>query len=78
MNAIKLLYNTVEQCRSEAVASVTQSVEEPATRILNRIAGAGIGRIEIGEAFEPAGVSPDLAEATVDIGNLSGGEQGQL
>jgi DNA repair exonuclease SbcCD ATPase subunit len=78
MDAIKLLYDTVEQCRSEAVASVAQPVEEAATRILHRIAGAGVGRIEIGEAFEPAGVSPDLAETTVDIANLSGGEQEQL
>jgi uncharacterized protein YhaN len=53
-------------------------VEEAATRLMHRIAGSRIGRIAIGQGFEPSGISPELAEALIDIGNLSGGEQEQL
>jgi DNA repair exonuclease SbcCD ATPase subunit len=78
MKAIKLLHDTVAQCRAEAMASVTGPVEEAATRLLHRIAGRRLGRIAIGEAFEPAGVCPELVDSPVDLLNLSGGEQEQL
>ena len=78
MEAVKLLYQTVVECRTEAVASVAGPVEEAATRLMHRIAGSRIGRIQMGESFEPAGVSPEMAGASVDIGQLSGGEQEQL
>ncbi|MCX5907982.1 MAG: SMC family ATPase [Deltaproteobacteria bacterium] len=78
MNAIRLLHDTLNQCRSEMVASVVQPVEEEATRLLQRIAGRRLGRIRMGETFEPAGVSPDLAGFSIGLENLSGGEQEQL
>lgn len=78
MDAIRLLYNTVNQCRSDAISSVARPVEEAATRMLHRIAGRRIGRIKIGETFEPSGVSPEMADSQVELVNLSGGEQEQL
>ena len=78
MDAIHLLYDTVNQCRSEAIASVARPVEESATRMLQRIAGRRIGRIKIGETFEPSGVSPEMVDSPVELVNLSGGEQEQL
>ncbi|MFO8089102.1 MAG: hypothetical protein R6U13_04640, partial [Desulfatiglandaceae bacterium] len=78
MDAVKLLYDTVKQCKSEAVASVAKPVEENATRLLQRIAGRRIGQIAIGENFGPSGVRPELVESHVELFNLSGGEQEQL
>jgi DNA repair exonuclease SbcCD ATPase subunit len=78
MEAIRLLYDTVNQCRSEAISSVARPVEEAATRMLHRIAGRRIGRIKIGETFEPSGVSPEMVDSPVELVNLSGGEQEQL
>ncbi len=78
MDAIRLLYDTVNQCRNEAIASVARPVEEMATRMLHRIAGRRIGRIKIGETFEPSGVSPEMVDSAVELVNLSGGEQEQL
>ncbi|MFO7965571.1 MAG: AAA family ATPase [Desulfobacterales bacterium] len=78
MDAIKLLYDTVQQCKSEAVASVAKPVEETATRLLQRIAGRRIGQIAIGENFGPSGTRPELVDSQVELSNLSGGEQEQL
>ena len=78
MDAIKLLYDTVQQCKSEAVASVAKPVEETATRLLQRIAGRRIGQIAIGENFGPSGARPELVDSPVELSNLSGGEQEQL
>ncbi|MFH0876720.1 MAG: hypothetical protein V1863_00665, partial [Candidatus Omnitrophota bacterium] len=78
MDAIKLLYDTVQKCKSEAVASVARPVEETATRLLQRIAGRRIGQIAIGENFGPSGVCPELVDFPVELVNLSGGEQEQL
>ncbi|HQO78136.1 MAG TPA: AAA family ATPase [Thermodesulfobacteriota bacterium] len=78
MNAVKLLYEAVEQCRVEAMTSVAKPVEEAATRLLHRIAGRRIGRITVGDTLEPSAVSPELTDALVDLTNLSGGEQEQL
>jgi len=78
MNAIRLLHDTLNQCRSEMVASVIQPVEEAATGLFQRIAGRRIGRIKMGDTFEPSAVSPELASSSVGLDNLSGGEQEQL
>lgn len=78
MDAIRLLFQTISDCRQEMVASVARPVEASATRFLQRIAGSRVGRIEMGQGFEPSRVVPALAEDGVDIVNLSGGEQEQL
>ncbi|MEW6664970.1 MAG: AAA family ATPase [Thermodesulfobacteriota bacterium] len=78
MEAIRVLRETVTQCKAEVIASVAEPVETAATRIFQRIASPRLGRIRIGEAFQPAGVVPDAENDAVSLDNLSGGEQEQL
>jgi DNA repair exonuclease SbcCD ATPase subunit len=78
VEAIRLLHDTVAACRSEAIAAVSKPVEAVATRTLQRIAGRRLGRIQVGEAFEPSMVVPESIEEAVTLDNLSGGEQEQL
>jgi DNA repair exonuclease SbcCD ATPase subunit len=76
--AIRLLRDTVAQCRTEVIAAIAQPVETAATRIFQRIASRRTGRIRIGEALQPTGVIPEALCEPVEIDNFSGGEQEQL
>ena len=76
--AIKLLRDTVSQCRAEALAAVAAPVEIAASRILQRVAGSRLGRIRLENTFEPGRVSPDMAEETVSVEHISGGEREQV
>jgi chromosome segregation ATPase len=58
ISAVRLLYDTVTQCRTEALATVLVPVQLAATRTLQRIAGGRLGKIQLGETFEPAHVLP--------------------
>jgi DNA repair exonuclease SbcCD ATPase subunit len=78
VDAIRLLWETMVTCRTDAVAAVTQPVEVAATRTLQRIASRRLGRIRIGENFEPSSVIPDMIEESISLENLSGGEREQL
>ncbi len=78
VEAIRLLYETVTQCRSEAVSAVTEPVEAHASRILQRINGPRLGRIRVTDSFEPTEVHPGAIETGVGFENLSGGEMEQL
>ena len=76
--AIRLLRTTAEQTRSEALAAVAGPVEAAATRTLQRIAGSRLGRVQLGEAFEPMQMMPGIANAPVSIESMSGGEREQI
>jgi len=76
--AVNLLRDTMAQCRAEALAAVAAPVEMAATRILQRIAGSRLGRIQLGGAFEPGHVLPELAEGSVSVEQVSGGEREQI
>lgn len=76
--AVRLLHDTIAQCRTEALAAVAAPVEAAATRMLQRIAGGQLGRVELGEAFEPARVVPELVGTTVPVEQISGGEREQV
>lgn len=76
--AVKLLRDTVAECRSAAVAAVAAPVEAAATRMLQRIAGSRLGRVQLGDTFEPGHVLPELAEGSVPVENVSGGEREQI
>jgi len=78
VEAVKLLRDTVAACRAEAVAAVAGPVETIATRTFQRIAGSRLGRIQIGDNFEPSAILPETASESVPLDNLSGGEQEQL
>jgi DNA repair exonuclease SbcCD ATPase subunit len=76
--AVKLLRDTVAQCRNEALAAVAAPVEAAATRMLQRIAGSRLGRVQLGDTFEPGHVLPELAEGSVAVEQVSGGEREQI
>jgi Uncharacterized conserved protein len=78
LDAVRLMYETVKQCREEALAAVAGPVEEAATRTLQRIAGERLGRLQLGESFEPAHVLPEVSGASVALDNVSGGEREQI
>lgn len=77
-NAVRLLHDTVARCRSEALSAVAGPVEAVATRYLHRIAGGGLGRVQLGQAFEPAAVRPGISDSPVPLDSLSGGEKEQI
>ncbi len=76
--AIRLLRTTVEESRNAALAAVAAPVEAAATRTLQRIAGNRLGRVQLGEAFEPTQMMPGSADVPVSIENMSGGEREQI
>ena len=76
--AIRLLQTTVEESRNAVLAAVAAPVEVAATRTLQRIAGNRLGRVQLGEAFEPRQVMPGATDAPVSIEDMSGGEREQI
>ncbi len=78
VDAIRLIHDTVAQCRSEALSAVVGPVEAAATRILQRIAGDRLGPLRLGESFEPDHVTPGIFGSSVSIENVSGGEKEQI
>ncbi|MCX5842148.1 MAG: AAA family ATPase [Deltaproteobacteria bacterium] len=78
MDSIRMLHETLADCRLTILAAYARPVEEAATRLMHRIAGRRTGKIEIGDLLKLLGVSPESAESIVAVENLSGGEQEQL
>ena len=78
MRAIRLLHDTVAECKSAVIASVAAPVEQRASRMLARVVGPRLGNLRLTQSFVPEAVAPELASDPVDLGNLSGGEQEQL
>jgi DNA repair exonuclease SbcCD ATPase subunit len=76
--AIRLLRDTLVECRAEAVAAVAGPVEAVATRIFQRIAGGRLGSLKLGDSFEPANVVPEISGDAVSIDSVSGGEREQI
>ena len=77
-SAVKLLYDVMNQCRSEILSSVSKPVEQRATRIFQRIVGRRFDGIQIDETFTPGGIKPVTLPEPVNVQNLSGGESEQL
>ena len=78
VDAIRLIHDTVAQCRSESLAAVAGPVEAMATRTFKRIAGERLGQLNLGESFEPDHVTPVISGSPVSIENVSGGEKEQI
>ena len=76
--AISLLHDTIDAVRKEALSSVSKPVEDAATKTLNFICGADLGRICLGDSFEPSQITPESYDSNVELTNLSGGEREQL
>ncbi len=77
VEAIRLIYETVSHFRTEALSAVTRPVEEVATRILHKISGSGIGKIQLDQTFGSTQVRTAIYDTPVSIEQLSGGEQEQ-
>lgn len=80
-NAMRLLFETIKDCRSSAVKAVVGPVEQRATNTLHRIAGSRLGSIKFEDSkrsFLPEEVAPVGVEQPVPIGELSGGEKEQV
>jgi uncharacterized protein YhaN len=76
--AVRLLRDTLVECRAEAMAAVAGPVEAVATQIFQRIAGARLGQVKLGNAFEPANVVPEISGEAVSLDSVSGGEREQI
>jgi len=76
--AMRLLRDTLVECRTEAVAAVAGPVEAVATHMVQRITGTRLGHLKLGDAFEPAGVVPDISGESVSLDSVSGGEREQI
>lgn len=77
-DGVKLLYDTVQECRAAAVASVSGPVEAAATRLLHRVAGRRLGALRLDANLGLEHVCPEVHDGPVAIGNLSGGEKEQI
>ena len=78
MGSAKLLYETLTGLKSESLAAVVRPVEEAAARLMHRISGRRVGTVSMGDKFVPSAMSPESAEYSVTLENLSGGEREQL
>jgi DNA repair exonuclease SbcCD ATPase subunit len=76
--AVKLLGETIEACRSAAIASIPEQVAESAAAILQRIAGTGFQTVRLSTGLLPVGVSPTSVDTAVALSDLSGGEKEQV
>ncbi len=77
-DAVRLLYDTVDECRERAFNAVVGRVESSAEEILGHIAGNYLGTVRFSDSFTPEGVVPPVLEDAVSLDNLSGGETEQL
>jgi len=76
--AVRLLFDTIQQCEEEAVSGVAEPVARRATKLLGRIAGKSTGAVTLSDALEPEAVAPPEAGEEVDLAVLSGGEREQV
>ena len=76
--AIRLLRDTLVECRAEAVAAVAGPVEAVATQMFQRIAGGRLGSLKLGASFEPDSVVPEIRGEAVSLDSVSGGEREQI
>ena len=79
--AIKLLRETLQEERRQAVEAVCGPVEQRATEYLHRIGSPRLGRVRMTESFTARGVDPVALNGSpdaVELDRLSGGEQEQV
>lgn len=78
LQATRLLHNTISQCRSDILGTVTQPVEKSAILTFQRIAGKRFQNISLAESFQPRELTSRTGETAVSPDELSGGEKEQL
>jgi DNA repair exonuclease SbcCD ATPase subunit len=78
VDAVRLLYDTLVQVRSETLSGIVGPIEQIATNTLRRIAGKKLNQVKLGETFEPSHVQPEISEIPITLDNVSGGEREQI
>jgi uncharacterized protein YhaN len=78
INAVRLLRDTVHQCKARVLSDLRKPVEESATRMLQRIAGTRLGTVQLADSLNPQAVTPRTASSEVTLLDLSGGEKEQI
>lgn len=77
-DALKMLWETINQCEEEATAGIAGPVAERASKLLRRISGERIGSIRVSESLAPWAVEPREIGGAVELEVLSGGEREQV
>jgi chromosome segregation ATPase len=78
VNAVRLLFDTLNDCRSQMTAGLTAPVEQKATYLLQRIAGRKPGPIKLNQGLNTPEVIPDPAAPGITLDQVSGGEREQI
>ncbi len=78
IDAIRLLYETLNEQKSEVMQSILGPIRLRANHILQRIAGTRFDDVQFNESLLPSGVSPKSVDDTVSLDQLSGGEREQV
>jgi DNA repair exonuclease SbcCD ATPase subunit len=78
IDAIRLLYETLKECKREMLDSVLDPVRMRANRTLERIVGGQFREIQFDESMLPAGIAPTSTDESISLDALSGGEREQL
>jgi DNA repair exonuclease SbcCD ATPase subunit len=78
LDAIRRLKNAVDSAKDEALAGIAEPVEARATRIVERIVGRPLARIQLGGSMELESVHPDGCSGAAVLEQMSAGEQEQI
>lgn len=79
LEATRLLYETLMQCKREVAESLAAPVKQRAQKTLERLTGGRFASIEISEHFGAAGVIPREQQGqSVALDQISGGEREQV
>lgn len=78
VKAVRLLFDTLNECRSEMTAGLVAPVEQKANYLLQRIAGRRPGPLKLNEGLDTPEVLPDQSGPGVALDQVSGGEREQI
>jgi DNA repair exonuclease SbcCD ATPase subunit len=70
--AVRLLWNTIEECRGRTLSGLSEPVSDAASQILARIAGRTVSSIQLSDRFAAA------SAGAFSLDELSGGETEQI
>jgi len=76
--AVRLVWDCVQEAKQSALGDLARPVAEEAARLLERIAGARMAALRLGEDFGVAGLEPVDGPPDVPADQFSGGEQEQI
>jgi energy-coupling factor transporter ATP-binding protein EcfA2 len=76
--AALLLRDTLDDCRSEMMSSISGAVAREASALITAIAGAAVGEIQLAAEFTPVTLTPAGHPEAVTLDQLSGGEFEQV